>query len=309
VYGPVKIVPFAEKHVDAAAELLAERHERHREVESLLPAEVDFRAEIARLLADGATGSFADGAYVLGKSGPAEHWGPNIRLDSAGHAARDPELLRDVWARAAAAWFEQGLTEHYALVPATDSALLDAWFRLGFGAQHAHAVIEVPERAWPEGVREATEDDVEALVAIGPVLSRHHRESPVFSRLAEQTPDEIRAEVLDDFTHDGVVNLVYEADGRVVGNFALCPVEMSDAHSGLARPPGATVLAFAVTEPELQGSGAGLALTDASFAWARTHGHETMVVDWRETNLLASRFWPRRGFRTTFLRVHRSIST
>jgi hypothetical protein len=25
------------------------------------------------------------------------------------------------------------------------------------------------------------------------------------------------------------------------------------------------------------------------------------------TNLLASRFWPRRGFRTTFLRVYRSI--
>jgi hypothetical protein len=25
------------------------------------------------------------------------------------------------------------------------------------------------------------------------------------------------------------------------------------------------------------------------------------------TNLLASRFWPRRGFRTTFLRLYRSI--
>jgi GNAT superfamily N-acetyltransferase len=185
---------------------------------------------------------------------------------------------------------------------------MNAWFRLGFGAQHAHGVIEVPEREWPAGVREATEDDVEALVAIGPVLSRHHRHSPVFSRLAEQTPDEIRAEVLDDFKHDKVVNLVYETDGRVVGNFALCPVELSDAHSGLARPPGATLLAFAVTHPEFQGSGAGLALTDASFAWARAHGYETMAVDWRETNLLASRFWPRRGFRTSFLRVHRSIS-
>ena len=307
MYGPVKIKPFAEVHLDAAAELLAERHERHRLAEPLLPGEVDVRAEIAALLADGATGAFADGAYVLGKPGPAEHWGPNVRLDSAGHAASDPELLRDVWAAAAAVWFEQGLTEHYALVPATDPALLDAWFRLDFGAQHAHGVLEAPEREWPAGVRQATEDDVEALVALGPLLSRHHRQSPVFSRLAEQTSDEIRTEVLDDFTHDGVVNLVYETEGRIVGNFALCPVEMSDAHSGLARPPGATVLAFAVTDPELHGSGAGLALTDASFAWAGAHGYETMVVDWRATNLLASRFWPRRGFRTTFLRVHRSL--
>jgi hypothetical protein len=106
----MKIVPFADEHVDAAAVLLAERHERHRAAEPLLPGEIDFRAEIAALLAEGATGAFTDGAYVLGGSGPSEHWGPNIRVDSAGHAARDPELLRDVWAEAATAWFEQGLT-------------------------------------------------------------------------------------------------------------------------------------------------------------------------------------------------------
>jgi len=308
VYGPVKIVPFAEEHVDAAADLLATRHAQHRSAEPLLPANVDFRTEIAALLAEGATGAFTDGAYVLGKPGPAEHWGPNIRVDSAGHAARDAELLRDVWAQAAAAWFEQGVTEHYALVPATDSSLVDSWFRLEFGAQHAHGVMEVPEREWPRGVREATEDDVEALVAIGPLLSRHQLRSPVFSRHPEQTPDEVRVDVLDDFAHDRVVNLVSESEGRITGNFALSPVEMSDAHTGLARPPGAALLAWAVTDPEIQGSGVGLALTDASFAWARAHGYETMVVDWRVTNLLASRFWPRRGFRTSFLRVHRSIS-
>jgi hypothetical protein len=32
-----------------------------------------------------------------------------------------------------------------------------------------------------------------------------------------------------------------------------------------------------------------------------------MIADWRMTNLEASRFWPRRGFRETFLRVYRSI--
>jgi GNAT superfamily N-acetyltransferase len=301
------IVPFSEEHVEAAAALLAERHERHRAAEPLLPAEVDFQAELAALLANGATGAFADGVYVLGKAGPAEHWGPNIRIDSAGHAARDPELLRDVWAKPAGAWYEQGLTEHYVLVPATDASLLDAWFRLGFGAQHAHGVIEIPEREWPPGVREATEDDIEALVAVGPLLSRHHRLSPVFSRHPELTPEQIRAEVVDDFAHEGVVNLVYEVDGRIVGNFAVTPGELSDAHSGPARPPGAALLAFAVTDPDVRGSGAGVALTDASFAWARARGYETMIVDWRVTNLQASRFWPRRGFRTSFLRLYRSL--
>jgi ribosomal protein S18 acetylase RimI-like enzyme len=301
------VVPFAEEHLDAAAELLAARHVRHRAAEPLLPAEVDFRAEIAALLANGATGAFTEGAYVLGRSGPADLWGPNIWVDAAGHAAEDPELLRDVWADAAARWFERGLRAHYALVPATDRPLVDAWFRLGFGAQQAHGVMEVLEREWPTGVREATEDDIEALVEIGPLLSQHQRGSPVFSSVPEQGPDEVRADVLDDFSLDGVANLVYELDGRIVGDFFVCPLELADSHSGLARPPGAAFIGFALTDPEVRGSGAGLALTDASFAWARARGYETMVADWRVTNLLASRFWPRRGFRTSFLRLHRWI--
>jgi GNAT superfamily N-acetyltransferase len=304
----MEIVPFAEEHLDAAAELLAARHEAHRVEFPELPADADYRAEIAALLADGATGAFTDGAYVLGRSAPVERWGPNIWVEAAGHAANDPELLRDVWAKAAGSWFEQGLTAHYALVPATDSSLLDGWFRLGFGAQHAHGLLQIPEREWPAGVREATRDDIDALIEIGPHLSRHQRQSPVFSPLPEQSPDEVRADVLDDFSLEGVANLVYEADGRIVGNFFVCPLELSSAHSGLARPPRASFLGFAVTYPEVRGSGAGIALTDASFAWARSQGYETMVTDWRETNLLSSRFWPRRGFRKSFLRLYRSIS-
>jgi ribosomal protein S18 acetylase RimI-like enzyme len=301
----MEIVPFADEHLDAAAELLAERHERHRSFFPQLP-EADYRAEIAALLEQGATGAFADGAYLLGRSGPEERWGPNILVEPAGHAGT-PERLRDVWGAAAAGWFEQGLTKHYAWVPATDVDLLVAWFRLGFGAQQAHGLIEIPEREWPANVREATEDDVDGLVEIGPYLSRHQTQSPVFSFAAEQTSEEVRADVLDDFATGDGVNLVYEAEGRIAGDFYVCPIELSSAHSGLARPPGAAFLGFAVTDPAVRGSGVGLALTDASFAWAREHGYETMAIDWRETNLLASRFWPKRGFQRTFLRLHRSI--
>lgn len=302
----MKIVPFTDEHLDAAAELLAERHQAHRALFPQFP-EADYRAEIAALLSAGATGAFTDGAYVLGRSGPDERWGANILVEPAGHAAGDPERLRDVWGAAASRWFEQGRTAHYAWVPATDSQLLDAWFRLGFGAQQAHGLIEIPEREWPAGVRQATEDDIDALVEIGPFLSRHQTESPVFSFVAEQTADEVRADVLDDFATGGGTNLVYEVEGRIVGDFYVCPIELSSAHSGLARPQGAAFLGFAVTDPNVRGSGAGLALTDASFAWARERGYETMAVDWRETNLLASRFWPKRGFRRTFQRLYRSI--
>jgi hypothetical protein len=51
----------------------------------------------------------------------------------------------------------------------------------------------------------------------------------------------------------------------------------------------------------------GVALADAAFAWAHQRGYTTMVTDWRVANLLSSRFWPRRGFRTSFVRLYRSI--
>ena len=49
------------------------------------------------------------------------------------------------------------------------------------------------------------------------------------------------------------------------------------------------------------------ALVAYALQWAHTEGFESMTVDWREVNLLASRFWPRRGFRPTFYRLYRHI--
>lgn len=78
-------------------------------------------------------------------------------------------------------------------------------------------------------------------------------------------------------------------------------------HRSLARPDHAVLLGFAASLPAVRGSGAGLALTEAACAWAHEQGYATMVTDWRETNLLSSRFWPARGFRRSFLRLYRSI--
>jgi ribosomal protein S18 acetylase RimI-like enzyme len=299
---------FTDADLDAAAELLAERHARHREAEPLLP-QVDTRSEVEALwLREGATGAVADGAFMLATRLDDTLWGTNAWVELAGHAARDPECVRDLYAFLAADWLRDERRAHYVWIPATDDELRDAWFRVGFGAQQALAVLDIPDVAFPEGVREATADDVDALVAIEPVLNRHQAASPVFSRVGPWPEDEVRKEVEQDLGDDSIGLLVAERDGRVVGHFAVVPVERSSAHSGLARPPGAALLAFAATLPEARGSGAGLALTAASFAWARARGYETMVTDWRVTNLLASRFWPKRGFRTTFLRLHRSIS-
>ena len=52
--------------------------------------------------------------------------------------------MRDLYALAAARWVDEGRTSHYAVVPSDERGLVDAWFRVGFGQQHVHAIREVP---------------------------------------------------------------------------------------------------------------------------------------------------------------------
>lgn len=309
----LEIHPFADEHLDEAARLLRGRHRRHREAEPLLSEPGDYRAEVVSLWeSDEASGvvGIRGGkivGYVLGIRKSEAIWGPNTWVDPAGHAADEAEDVRDLYAAAATRWVDEGRPRHYVVAPASDAKLLDAWNRLSFGQQQALGIREVPETPMPEGVRPATETDIDALVELGPILPDHQSLSPVFSGGPRETEEELRQEVLEDLGNPEIGTLVAEADGRVVGAFVLAPTSLSSMHVSVARVDGAVLLAWAATRPDVRGSGAGLALTEASFTWAREHGYETMVTDWRVTNLLSSRFWPRRGFRESFLRLYRSI--
>ena len=314
----LEIQPFSKEHLDAAAGLLEQRHARHVEAEPLLAKEVDFRAEIEALLArEGASGVVAirDGrpvGYLLGVRRDDEVWGPNIWVEAAGSAVEEPEDLRDLYAAVAGDWVDQGRTGHYALVPAHDAGLVDAWFRVGFGGQHAHGIQEVPPRTevrTPPGVeiRPPSEDEVEELIAVDLALPEHQAKAPVFSTRPPPSREESRKEWLETLAGDEEHVLIGYLEGQPVACWAYVPLERSSEHTGLTRAENAAFLGFASTLPEARGSGIGLALTDAGFVWASEQGYSVMVTDWRETNLLASRFWPRRGFRRTFLRLYRSI--
>lgn len=309
----LEIQPFSEQDLGDAARLLEERHRRHRDAEPLLADQHDFRAEIEALWrgedVSGAVG-IRDGrvvGYLIGIRKSDETWGPNVWVEPAGHAAEEAEDVRDLYAAAAARWFDEGRTRHYVVAPASDAPLLDAWARLSFGRQHASGIREIHEAGWPEGVRLAEASDLDAIIDIAPVLPDLQDRSPVFGKVPRETEDELRTEIAKDLENAEIANLVAEIDGRVVGNLVIAPTELSSMHAGLARVPGAALLAYAATKPEVRGLGAGVAMTNAGFAWARAQEYETMVTDWRETNLFSSRFWPKRGFRRTFLRLYRSI--
>jgi ribosomal protein S18 acetylase RimI-like enzyme len=320
--SPLEIVEFAEDHLEDAGWLLADRHRRHRESEPLLAPRFEEPNQAAgevsalwrRADVSGAS-ALRDGrlvGYLISAPRDPGVWGDNVWVEAAGHAAREPEDVRDLYASAASAWVEGGRTRHYVLVPATDRELVDAWFRLGFGQQQAHGVREVPGAEEPRvragfEIRTPREADVEALIAVDMALPAHQRSSPVFSGISLPSEEEIRSEWHSTLAGNEETVLIGLHDGRPVAVWSFSRAESSVHYHGLMAPERAAYLAFASTLPESRGSGIGVALTDAVLTAAADEGYSTMVTDWRVTNLLASRFWPRRGFRPAFLRLYRSI--
>lgn len=301
------IRPFTDADVDAAAEMLAARHLRHREKEPLLPADVDFRAQIeSEWGVDGASGVISENGYLFAR--PQPYGGSGLRWMLAGiggHAVLgDPEDARDLYAAAAAAWHDDGHVRHGVFVPASYTALVDAWFRLSFGAAAALATRETTPEPPPEPtveIRRGTPDDLEVAARLDGEMSGSMLASPSFSTVRE-THEELVEGWRGTWDEEQFVHFVAERDGEVVGHMLLYKRPQD-----LRVPRDSIDLAAASTFPAARGSGAGLALTEHVLHWAHEHGYPTMITDWRMTNLLASRFWPKRGFRPTFLRLYRAL--
>jgi GNAT superfamily N-acetyltransferase len=320
---PTDIRPIEPADLDGAATLLADRHRRHRLAEPLLdPAYEDpsaARAEIEKLLAiEGAAGWTARRGdavvgYVIGTAKTDATWGRNVWVDPAGHAATGLDVVRALYKVAADAWAREERFNQHVLVPATDAALVDAWFTLDFGQQHVHAVRENPPadiRVVPRSelrIRRATRDDIPILAELELVLPRHMVGAPVFSKLPIQPIEEILEEIRDDFDDPKYMWLVAEHDGEVVGDAIGLSLEHSPGNSSLIRPASAGFLGYAAVLPEARGLGVGRALGEAVMGWSRDAGYGAVATDWRSTNIEADRTWRALGFRPTFRRLHRSI--
>ena len=276
-----------------AAKLLAERYARQRAAEPLLPDVDDFEPHVP---ADGLVATRGDEAVAYLAEETADLWHPSF----GGHAAREPEALRDLWSELAGA---SGETRFSVAVPANDTELVDAWFRLAFGCQAVWAVRDVEPAApvdFGGTIRPATRDDTEAIIDFDELLYVHQQAAPSFAELGPPPREEVRAEVWAD---DAFLPFVAERHGRVDGMLGLYRRPEGD----LRVPAGNIDLAFAATREDVRGSGAGLALTAYAMNWAQEHGFRSMTTDWRSVNLLSSRFWPRRGFRPQYLRLYRAV--
>jgi GNAT superfamily N-acetyltransferase len=320
----VELHAFSPDFVPDAGRLLAARHRLHRQSAPLLSPRFESAEAAEREIAAAARADHASGAvatrggvvvgYLIGAPKDASTWGPNVWVESAGHAVDESETretLRDLYGLAAECWVDAGRTAHYAVVPSHDLELQEAWSRVGFGQQHLHAALPAVTRPAPPPehvvVRRAMRSDIAALAALEIALPAHQGRSPVFSAGRRPTLEESVAEWEDDFDDPAYTTFVAERDGVVVGSAVGCSVEQSGSNTGLIRPDRAGFLGFAAVFPHARGMGVGRALGEAVLWWSSGAGYPAVVTDWRVTNLLSSRAWPALGFRSTFVRMHRVV--
>jgi GNAT superfamily N-acetyltransferase len=191
-------------------------------------------------------------------------------------------------------------------VPAGDLALADAWFRLAFGLQFCTAVREVaPEPAFAPDVtvRPGRPQDLELVAALERSLWELQALSPSFSGLTVPPLADFADDWGDTWRNPLFTHFVAERDGRPVGQALMYRRPTGD----LRIPAEAIDLAQVETLPEERGTGVGRALWAHVVSWASDQGYRAMTTDWRSVNLLSSRFWTRRGFRPTYLRLYRSV--
>ena len=283
---------------DEAARLLAERFARQRAAEPLLPEIEDFAPHLPN---EGVVAT-RNGEAVAYLGGTVDDgW---ATIGQSGVAASEPEAVRDVFTAMAEQW---GVSRFTAFVPASEHELVDAFFRLVFGRQATLAVQEAAAAApndFGVTIRESVPDDLRTFAELEHMLRGMLREPPSYSGLAPETVEQHEDGWSDLWEKpDELWSFVAERDGRAVGG-----VVMYRRPTGDLRVPADNVdLAFAGTWADVRGSGAGLALTNHVLGWAHEQGFRSMTTDWREVNLLASRFWPRRGFRPQYVRLYRAV--
>ena len=293
------------------APLLEARHRAHRAAEPLLApadAEAAVRAVLAHESASGVVAVRGDEVvgFLVAELRENQFWGQHAWVDYAGHAAADPELVRDMYAAAAPAWVEAGAHLHLPLVPALGE-LVDPWYRLGFGQMQQHAIRASGGREpeLPDGVtiRAAGKPDLERVAdELGAIVRNHQMLPPTYSGARPLDPEAVRRDWQQAFEDPTDALFLAERGEQLLGHVLLYREPPT-----LGVPEDAVQLSLMAVVPSARGQGVGVALSDYACRWAAESGYGSIMVDWRVANLLSSRFWPARGFRPAFLRLHRMV--
>ncbi|HSH02241.1 MAG TPA: GNAT family N-acetyltransferase [Anaerolineae bacterium] len=309
-----------ERDLGVAAELLAVRHGEERSVLGMLPvkfagaagAREAILADLRRHEARGWVAVVGEKVvgFMIGYELVEDLLGRTGWVSLAGHGVVDVEIYHELYGAMAEHWIKRGIFKHYVLVSAANGAALGKWFGLGFGQQQGYGVADLaacePVGDLPAGmvIREATADDEAIAQRIYDTNSRFQLGSPM---LAITTPEYLAANkqgYVEALTDESTFWLAL-VDGEVAGYQIYYPAEGEETN--LIMPPKTIEFPAGASLAGKRGMGVGTVLTRYALWRAREAGYRYCLTDWRTTNPLSSRFWPKMGFVPVAYRLMRRV--
>jgi ribosomal protein S18 acetylase RimI-like enzyme len=319
----LEIKPFTEEMILVAGELLAQRHKRDRVSFPLLPvrfensqvAEAAVRSTWQAKLKHGYA-AFRDGrlvGYLIGEQ-VTQSWGRCGYVYLPGYALADGEnaaTLQDLYARLGDDWVRAGVFSHGMYISA-DAGVIEALFNVGFGKERVDAMLdlrtlEIPDIEEPAGVtiRRAGKGDNEHLGNLSHVIMEALSEPPYWHPTIPEDYPEFRegwSELADD--SEWKVWLALEEE-EVLGCVGF--VDKKEEDADMLAAPKTVYLSIAATTPKARGRSIANALTWRGLEEARNDGFEICYTNWISPNFLASRYWPRFGFKDVGYRLSKRV--
>lgn len=326
-----EISPFTKELLSDAGRLLAQRHKHNRRVLPELPVRFEdpqVATKAVETLWNRRTAhGFAalhDGellAYLIGET-TTHPWGRSGYIYLPGYAVAEeesPSLLQDLYSLLGEEWVKKGCFNHSLYISAADTQVIDAMFDLGFGKERVDALMDlrkvvIPEVEEPAGIsiRQVGKGDNEYLASLSDVIFRALANSPYWHPTIPEDWDELRegwAELADD--KEWTVWMALQNDKRsspadeALGTVGFRPEWEEDTQ--MLASPRTIYLSVAATKPRARGRGVSTVLTWHGLEQARKEGYEICYTNWISPNLLASRFWPRFGFKDVAYRLAKKV--
>jgi len=321
----IEYVQFTEKMIPDAGMLLSDRHACNRRSLPLLPARFEDPQVAVKAIENlwqrkfkNGYAAFRDGemiAYLVGETA-AMDWGRSGYVYLPGYAlAKDenPAVMQDLYALLGDDWVKTGHFNHYLYISVADKKILDAMFDLGFGKERVEALLDLNTLEYPdvEGmvgvtIRMAGKGDNALVGSLSNVIHSALAQSPYWHPTLPEDWIELYegwSELPDE--EDWDVWLAVEKDDAL-GTVGFTP--QPEAETDMLISPRTSYLSVGATRQEARGRGISTALTWHGLKQSRDDGNEFCYTNFISPNLLASRFWPRFGFKDAAYRVAKKVS-
>jgi GNAT superfamily N-acetyltransferase len=254
-------------------------------------------------------------AYLIGQTS-TDPWGRAGYVYLPGYAvaeAENPAVIQDLYALLGNDWVKKGCFNHYLYISAADELMIEALFNIGFGKERVDALMDLPSIEIPAAedltgvtIRRAGTGDNAHLGSLSNVIFRALAKPPYWHPTVPEDWDEIYegwSELADD--KEWTVWLAFSND-EALSTIGFRPEQ--EAATQMLASPRTVYLSVAATKPQARGRGINTALSWHGLAQAKQEGYEICYTNWISPNLLASRFWPRFGFKDAAYRLAKKVS-